>query len=108
MATDFPSAFPRITKGSLNFDPICPDDISKLKVIGISYLGSKLNFTLTKETIRIKVTRASRDLQLAPLEVVLLGSGEHFPLPEGTVSPNYNTVVCISDLGCRVHSAGKS
>ncbi|XP_065260223.1 protein-glucosylgalactosylhydroxylysine glucosidase [Emys orbicularis] len=73
----------RITKSSLNFDPICPDNISKLKVTGVSYLGSKLNFTLTKENVRIKVTKSSRDPQLAPLEAVLVASGQHIPLPEG-------------------------
>nr|XP_023967388.1 protein-glucosylgalactosylhydroxylysine glucosidase isoform X1 [Chrysemys picta bellii]XP_042718028.1 protein-glucosylgalactosylhydroxylysine glucosidase isoform X1 [Chrysemys picta bellii]XP_042718029.1 protein-glucosylgalactosylhydroxylysine glucosidase isoform X1 [Chrysemys picta bellii]XP_042718030.1 protein-glucosylgalactosylhydroxylysine glucosidase isoform X1 [Chrysemys picta bellii] len=73
----------RITKSSLNFDPICPDNISKLKVTGVSYLGSKLNFTLTKENVRIKVTKSSRDPQLAPLEAVLVASGQRIPLPEG-------------------------
>lgn len=73
----------RITKSSLNFDPICPDNISKLKVTGVSYLGSKLNFTLTKENVRIKVTKSSRDPQLSPLEAVLVASGQRIPLPEG-------------------------
>lgn len=73
----------RITKSSLNFDPICPDNISKLKVTGVSYLGSKLNFTLTKENVRIKVTKSSRDPQLSPLEAVLVASGHRIPLPEG-------------------------
>ncbi|KAM9147062.1 protein-glucosylgalactosylhydroxylysine glucosidase [Pangshura tecta] len=73
----------RITKSSLNFDPICLDNISKLKVTGVSYLGSKLNFTLTKETVRIKVTKSSRDPQLSPLEAVLVASGQRIPLPEG-------------------------
>ncbi|XP_043404018.1 protein-glucosylgalactosylhydroxylysine glucosidase isoform X1 [Chelonia mydas] len=73
----------RITKSSLNFDPTCPDNISKLKVTGVSYLGSKLNFTLTKENVRIKVTKSSRDPQLCPLEAVLVSSGQRIPLPEG-------------------------
>uniref|UniRef100_A0A8C4Y686 Protein-glucosylgalactosylhydroxylysine glucosidase n=1 Tax=Gopherus evgoodei TaxID=1825980 RepID=A0A8C4Y686_9SAUR len=81
----------RITKSSLNFDPICPDNISKLKVTGVSYLGSKLNFTLTKENVGIKVTKSSRDPQLSPLEAVLVASGQRIPLPEGTVSPHYIT-----------------
>uniref|UniRef100_A0A8C0H4N6 Protein-glucosylgalactosylhydroxylysine glucosidase n=1 Tax=Chelonoidis abingdonii TaxID=106734 RepID=A0A8C0H4N6_CHEAB len=98
----------RITKSSLNFDPICPDNISKLKVTGVSYLGSKLNFTLTKENVRIKVTKSSRDPQLFPLEAVLVASGQRIPLPEGTVSPHYITALCISDLCCRACSAGKS
>ncbi|XP_074854059.1 protein-glucosylgalactosylhydroxylysine glucosidase isoform X3 [Carettochelys insculpta] len=95
----------RITKGSLNFDPVCPDDINKLKITGVAYLGSKLNFTLTKENIRIKVTKSSGDLQLCLLEAVVAASGQHIALPEGTASPNYSPAWCISDLCCRVWSA---
>nr|XP_006131719.1 protein-glucosylgalactosylhydroxylysine glucosidase [Pelodiscus sinensis]XP_006131720.1 protein-glucosylgalactosylhydroxylysine glucosidase [Pelodiscus sinensis] len=73
----------RITKGSLNFDPICPANIRKLKITGVSYLGSKLNFTLTEETVRVKVTKSSGDPRLSPLEAVLGASGQHIPLPEG-------------------------
>uniref|UniRef100_A0A670HNX9 Protein-glucosylgalactosylhydroxylysine glucosidase n=1 Tax=Podarcis muralis TaxID=64176 RepID=A0A670HNX9_PODMU len=73
----------RITKKHLKFDPICPDDIKKLKITGVCYLGSKLDFTLTKEDVTIRVTQASPVLQPPGLEAVLAGTGEHLPLNEG-------------------------
>uniref|UniRef100_A0A8D2IL37 Protein-glucosylgalactosylhydroxylysine glucosidase n=2 Tax=Varanus komodoensis TaxID=61221 RepID=A0A8D2IL37_VARKO len=74
----------RITKKCLNFDPVCPDDIKMLKITGVCYLGSKLEFTLTKEKVTIKVTKSSSDPESASLEAVLAGTGEHLPLNEGT------------------------
>ncbi|XP_066854850.1 protein-glucosylgalactosylhydroxylysine glucosidase isoform X5 [Anser cygnoides] len=73
----------RITKTSLLFNPSCPDDVHKLKVTGVSYLGNKLKFTITKEEIRIKVTESPLDPPALPLEAVLEESGQRFPLGEG-------------------------
>ncbi|NXW67066.1 PGGHG glucosidase, partial [Hirundo rustica] len=69
----------RITRSGLLFDPAFPDDITKLKVSSVSYLGNKLEVTITREEIRMEVTEASWD---HPLEAVL-GSGQRFPLWEG-------------------------
>ncbi|NWX13335.1 PGGHG glucosidase, partial [Aegotheles bennettii] len=73
----------RITRSSLRFDPVFPHDINKLEVTGVSYLGNKLKFTITKEEIGIAVTAAPRGPAAAPLEAVLEGSGQRLPLREG-------------------------
>ncbi|NXU16697.1 PGGHG glucosidase, partial [Pardalotus punctatus] len=72
----------RITRSSLLFDPAFPDDITKLKVSGVSYLGNKLEFTITREEVRMEVTETSQDPLASPLEAVL-ESGQRFPLWEG-------------------------
>ncbi|XP_053142693.1 protein-glucosylgalactosylhydroxylysine glucosidase [Hemicordylus capensis] len=71
----------RITKKSLKFGPVCSDDIKELKITGVCYLGSKLNFTFTKEKISIKVTKSLSSSTM--LEAVLAGTGKHLPLNEG-------------------------
>ncbi|KAH0621050.1 hypothetical protein JD844_022060 [Phrynosoma platyrhinos] len=68
----------RITKKHLYFDPICPEDIEQLKLTGVCYLGSKLNFTFTKKVITLKVTKSS-----SLLEAVLPGEGICYALNEG-------------------------
>ncbi|NXB16999.1 PGGHG glucosidase, partial [Rhagologus leucostigma] len=72
----------RITRSGLLFDPAFPDDITKLNVSGVSYLGNKLEVTITTEEIRMEVTETSRDPPAAPLEAVL-ESGQRLPLWEG-------------------------
>ncbi|XP_071894778.1 protein-glucosylgalactosylhydroxylysine glucosidase isoform X8 [Anas platyrhynchos] len=72
-----------ITKTSLLFNPSCPDDVHKLKVTGVSYLGNKLKFTITKEEMRIEVSESPLDPPALPLEAVLEESGQRFPLGEG-------------------------
>ncbi|NXQ18088.1 PGGHG glucosidase, partial [Peucedramus taeniatus] len=72
----------RITRSGLLFDPAFPHDITKLKVSSISYLGNKLEVTITREEIRMEVTETSRDPRASPLEAVL-ESGQRFPLWEG-------------------------
>ncbi|NXH41037.1 PGGHG glucosidase, partial [Dicaeum eximium] len=72
----------RITRSSLLFDPAFPEDIAKLKVSSVSYLGNKLEVTITREEIRMEVTETSRDPPASPLEAVL-ESGQRFPLWEG-------------------------
>ncbi|KAM6360406.1 protein-glucosylgalactosylhydroxylysine glucosidase [Alca torda] len=73
----------RITKTSFRFDPALPGDIDRLKVTGVSYLGTKLTFTITREEMRITVTASSRDPAASPLEAVLEASGQRLPLPGG-------------------------
>ncbi|XP_068539805.1 protein-glucosylgalactosylhydroxylysine glucosidase isoform X3 [Anas acuta] len=73
----------RITKTSLLFNPSCPDDVHKLKVTGVSYLGNKLKFTITKEEMRIEVSESPLDPPALPLEAVLEESGQRFPLGKG-------------------------
>ncbi|PKU34093.1 acid trehalase-like protein 1 [Limosa lapponica baueri] len=73
----------RITKTSLRFDPAFPEDIDRMKVTGVSYLGSKLKFTITKKEMRIKVTESPWDPAGSPLEAVLEASGQRFPLHGG-------------------------
>uniref|UniRef100_A0A8C3UWY7 Protein-glucosylgalactosylhydroxylysine glucosidase n=1 Tax=Catharus ustulatus TaxID=91951 RepID=A0A8C3UWY7_CATUS len=72
----------RITKSSLLFDPAFPDSITKLKICSISYLGNRLEVTITREEIRMEVTETSQDPPASPLEAVL-ESGQRFPLWEG-------------------------
>ncbi|XP_059704622.1 protein-glucosylgalactosylhydroxylysine glucosidase isoform X2 [Haemorhous mexicanus] len=72
----------RITRSSLLFDPAFPNGITKLKVSSISYLGNKLEVTITREEIRMEVTETSLDPPASPLEAVL-ESGQRFPLGEG-------------------------
>ncbi|XP_051477784.1 protein-glucosylgalactosylhydroxylysine glucosidase [Apus apus] len=75
----------RITRPSLRFDPALPEDVNKLEVTGVSYLSNKLKFTITKGEIRVQVTEAPQHPLASPLEVVLEGSGQHFPLREGQI-----------------------
>ncbi|NWT76103.1 PGGHG glucosidase, partial [Prunella himalayana] len=72
----------RITRSRLLFDPALPDQITELKVSSISYLGNRLEVTISREEIRMEVTEASQDPLASPLEAVL-GSGQRFPLREG-------------------------
>ncbi|NXG05484.1 PGGHG glucosidase, partial [Sakesphorus luctuosus] len=72
----------RITRSSLHFNPAFPRDITKLKVSSISYLGNKLDFTITMEETRMEVTETSQDPLASPLEAVL-ESGQCFSLWEG-------------------------
>lgn len=74
-------------KTSLRFDPALPDDIDRLKVTGVSYLGTKLTFTITREEMRITVTESPGHPAASPLEAVLEASGQRLALPGGTASP---------------------
>lgn len=76
------SCLSRITRSSLLFDPAFPDNITKLKISSVSYLGNKLEVTITREEMRMEVTESSRDPPASPLEAVL-ESGQRFPLWEG-------------------------
>lgn len=79
------SCLSRITRSGLLFDPAFPDDITKLEVSSVSYLGNKLEVTITREEIRMEVTETSQDPPASPLEAVL-ESGQCFPLWEGVAA----------------------
>ncbi|XP_007885623.2 protein-glucosylgalactosylhydroxylysine glucosidase isoform X1 [Callorhinchus milii] len=72
----------RVRKDCLYFDPILLDNISELRITGISYLGNKLDFELTKELFTVVLTAAPGP-QVNLLEAVLCGSGESFTLYKG-------------------------
>ncbi|NXQ32374.1 PGGHG glucosidase, partial [Alaudala cheleensis] len=72
----------RITRPGLLFDPAFPDDINQLKVSSVSYLGNKLDITITREEISMEVTETSQEPPASPLEAVL-ESGQSFPLCQG-------------------------
>ncbi|NXN14534.1 PGGHG glucosidase, partial [Indicator maculatus] len=92
----------RITRCSLRFDPAFPEDIHKLAVTGVSYLGNKLKFTITREEIRIQVTASAQDPLASPLEAVLQESGQRFPLCEG-MRPCPGSASCSEDNVGRNH-----
>ncbi|XP_008943222.1 PREDICTED: acid trehalase-like protein 1, partial [Merops nubicus] len=86
----------RITRSRLLFNPAFPDDIHKLQVAGVSYLGNKLKFTITKEEIRMEVTERPREPPAPALEAVLEESGQRFPLREGQS-------ICVPTAAGRVY-----
>ncbi|KAM8970688.1 protein-glucosylgalactosylhydroxylysine glucosidase [Sarcophilus harrisii] len=72
----------RITREGLAFDPICSAEISSLRVPGISYLGNKLSFSFSADTVTIAVTATAKEGS-PPLEVELRPSAKRLPLPVG-------------------------
>ncbi|XP_043938824.1 protein-glucosylgalactosylhydroxylysine glucosidase [Protopterus annectens] len=72
----------RITKSSLNFDPLLTDDLNELRISGICYIGNKLEFIFTKDTITVTLTTIWSS-QYSVLEVALKDSGQHFLLQKG-------------------------
>lgn len=76
----FPS--PRITAAGLTFDPTCPVGVSGVCISGISYQGSRLNFSLSAGIVTVEVT--AREGRWAPsLEAELWPSRTRLPLPPG-------------------------
>ncbi|XP_061209583.1 protein-glucosylgalactosylhydroxylysine glucosidase [Neopsephotus bourkii] len=73
----------RITRSRLRFDPAFPDDVHELKVTGVSYLGNKLGFSITREEMGIEVTASPGAPAALPLEAVLEESGQRLPLRRG-------------------------
>ncbi|KAM9372927.1 protein-glucosylgalactosylhydroxylysine glucosidase [Phaethornis superciliosus] len=73
----------RITRSALRFDPTFPDDIQRMEVTGVSYLGNKLKFTITRGEMGVQVTESPQDLPASSLEAVLEESGQRFPLRAG-------------------------
>ncbi|NXP94211.1 PGGHG glucosidase, partial [Passerina amoena] len=72
----------RITRSGLLFDPAFPEGITELKLSSISYLGNRLEVTITREEMRMEVTEASWEPPACALEAVL-ESGQRFPLAQG-------------------------
>lgn len=72
----------RITEAGVTFDPLCPDLVSRLSVSGISYLGNKLSFAFSKDSVTLEVT--ARAEPWAPLlEAELWPSLARLPLTPG-------------------------
>lgn len=92
------SCLSRITRSSLRFDPAFPPDINGLTVTSVSYLGNKLQFTITRGETSIRVTACAREPPACPLEAVLEASGQRRPLREGRVSPP--TLLPKTPAGC--------
>ncbi|XP_063294843.1 protein-glucosylgalactosylhydroxylysine glucosidase isoform X1 [Pelobates fuscus] len=63
----------RITDKSLKFDPIFPDDVKKLCIKGICYLGNKLDFMFTRDIMTVELMSALKS-QNYSLDVII---GEH-------------------------------
>ncbi|XP_053575935.1 protein-glucosylgalactosylhydroxylysine glucosidase [Bombina bombina] len=72
----------RITKNSLNFDPICSEDFTKLHITGVCYRGNKLNFIFTKEKITVELTSVLFTQSFA-LEITFGDEAPHIPLYVG-------------------------
>uniref|UniRef100_A0A6I8RFB3 Protein-glucosylgalactosylhydroxylysine glucosidase n=1 Tax=Xenopus tropicalis TaxID=8364 RepID=A0A6I8RFB3_XENTR len=84
----------RIAKAHLSFDPILPDDIPRLHITGVFYLGNKLNFTLSSNIITIEVTSVLKGQnctleiyfsQLEPSLPLYIGRPVSFPTRAGQV-----------------------
>ncbi|XP_072826787.1 protein-glucosylgalactosylhydroxylysine glucosidase isoform X2 [Vicugna pacos] len=76
----FPS--PRITQAGLAFDPTCPAGVSGVYVAGISYQGSKLDFSFSEGSVTVEVMARSGPWA-PPLEAELWPSQARLPLPPG-------------------------
>ncbi|XP_003354465.2 protein-glucosylgalactosylhydroxylysine glucosidase isoform X2 [Sus scrofa] len=72
----------RITRAGLTFDPMCPAGISGVCVSGISYQGSKLDFSFSEGSVTVTVT-ARAGPWAPPLEAELWPSQDRLPLPPG-------------------------
>lgn len=76
----------RITEAGVTFDPLCPDLVSRVSVSGISYLGNKLNFAFSKDSVTLEVTACAEPW--APLlEAELWPSLARLPLTPGREKP---------------------
>lgn len=72
----------RITRAGLTFNPICPVGISAVCVSGISYQGSRLDFSLSVGFVTVEVT-AQAGPWAPSLEAELWPSRTRLPLPPG-------------------------
>ncbi|XP_031244629.1 protein-glucosylgalactosylhydroxylysine glucosidase isoform X2 [Mastomys coucha] len=72
----------RITEAGVTFDPLCPDLLSRVSVSGVSYLGNKLNFTFSKDSVTLEVT-ARAEPRAPLLEAELWPSLARLPLTPG-------------------------
>ena len=81
-----PSLPPRITRAGLTFNPMCPVGISAVCVSGISYQGSRLDFSLSVGFVTVEVT-AQAGPWAPSLEAELWPSRTRLPLPPGRPPP---------------------
>lgn len=72
----------RITGSGLTFDPLCPEGVSGVRVTGVSFLGSRLDFSFCEDTVTLRVW-TSMGPHTPDLEVQLWPSQTRFPLPPG-------------------------
>lgn len=72
----------RITRAGLAFDPMCPVGVSGVCVSGISYQGSRLDFSLSAGLVTVEVT-AQAGTWAPSLEAELWPSRTRLPLPPG-------------------------
>ncbi|XP_036619598.1 protein-glucosylgalactosylhydroxylysine glucosidase isoform X2 [Trichosurus vulpecula] len=72
----------RITRAGLTFDPTCSAEVLSMSITGISYLGNKLHFSFSEETVTVSLTASGRG-GAPPLEVQLRTSGKRLPLTLG-------------------------
>lgn len=70
----------------MTFDPLCPDLLSRVSVSGVSYLGNKLNFTFSKDSVTLEVT-ARAEPRAPLLEAELWPSLARLPLTPGRERP---------------------
>lgn len=76
----------RITGAGVTFDPMCPAGVTGVSISGISYQGSKLDFSFSVGSVTVKV-RARAGPWAPPLEVELWPSQARLPLPPGRALP---------------------
>ncbi|XP_036151759.1 protein-glucosylgalactosylhydroxylysine glucosidase [Myotis myotis] len=72
----------RITPAGLTFDPMCPAGVSGVCVSGVSYQGSKLDFSFSEGSLTVEV-RPPAGPGAPPLEVELWPSQTRLPLRPG-------------------------
>ncbi|XP_061077729.1 protein-glucosylgalactosylhydroxylysine glucosidase isoform X1 [Conger conger] len=76
----------RVQKSCLTFAPLLPDDISELRVSGVSYLGNKMDWVLRGQEVTVCVREEAAEATTAQrysLQVVLKKSGTTLPLIPG-------------------------
>lgn len=76
----------RITPAGLTFDPMCPAGVSGMCVSGVSYQGSKLDFSFSEGSVTVEV-RPPAGPGGPPLEVELWPSQTRLPLRPGRLLP---------------------
>ncbi|CAI9550235.1 unnamed protein product [Staurois parvus] len=91
----------RINKQSLDLDPVATDEIIKLQITGVSYLGNKLNFTFTKLDTTVELTSADRNPknslvisfdQLTPDLPLYIGKPVSFPTKAAHIHPKSTSI----------------
>ncbi|XP_062859596.1 protein-glucosylgalactosylhydroxylysine glucosidase [Trichomycterus rosablanca] len=76
----------RIKRDCLCFAPLLPDEVTQFSVKGVSYLGNKLDWLMSREDVSVVVRKQTEDSgtdEPCPLEIVLKTSGNPIPLHPG-------------------------